>query len=426
MAHRQRIPLPGTASGRCALTALLGVLAAGSLGGCRTSSGHPGRPSADVVSTADRRIRVRLDKSIPQFVLRVEGGCLIDNDEGKPLLHPLSELDRSVVAPDPDDPSKLRVGEFRLPGPVVRVLPSEDGTLVYNDRHYRGYLVARREGNGFLVINVVDIESYLRGVLRGELPRYFHSETYRAQAIVSRTYALYQCYVHGRKRTWDVTADTSSQVYRGRDAEASKSNEAVAATAGIVLAWDGPQGRKIFCTYFSSTCGGMNQNVENVKGGQAPGPLRGGVACKYCKASDWYRWDTVRLHKDRITKDVKRFFVNGGYTHAEKLARIEEIRVLTKTPNGRAIRLRLIDKNGFVADMRAEDFRLLIDSGRSIKSTHFDVVTESNFIRFENGRGYGHGIGLCQHGAEGMARDGIRAGQILQHYYPGAALVKAY
>jgi len=154
--------------------------------------------------------------------------------------------------------------------------------------------------------------------------------------------------------------------------------------------------------------------------------LGGGVPCEHCPESGWYEWRPVRLSKDRITRDVKPFLVNGGYTHAEKLSRIESVKILSKAPSGHVKRLRLIDTNGLVVDIRAEDFRLLIDNGRMIKSTHFDVVTESKCVRFVKGRGYGHGIGLCQHGANGMARRGAKAGQILQHYYPGCVLVKAY
>ncbi len=394
--------------------------------GCHLTSGRSSGPRADVVSTPDRRIRVRLDKAVPQFMLAVEGPCVIDDDNGRRLVEPLGELGECFVTPDPAEPEGLLLGDTPLPSPVLRILPSEDGSLVYNDRHYRGYLVARRSSDSFLVINVVDIESYLRGVLCGELPKRFHPETFRAQAIASRTYALYQRSVNGPKRSWDVTADTSSQVYRGRDEESTTANEAVDATAGIVCAWESPHGRKIFCTYFSSTCGGMNQNVVNVKGGETIPPLKGGVNCEYCKGSEWYRWKKVRLTKESITEFVKPYLVRSRYTNAERLGVIDEIKILTRTPSGRAVRLQITDRDGLTFNMRAEDFRLLINNGQQIKSTFFEIKNESGAITFSDGRGYGHGIGLCQHGAEGMARKGYKAGQILQHYYPECILVKAY
>jgi stage II sporulation protein D len=396
------------------------------MGGCRTSSRYASLPTAQVVSTADRRIRVRLDQGARQFALAVESRCVIDDDRGHPLVEPLSSLSKCVVLPDPDDPNCLILGDVRLRYPVMRVLPHDDGSLVYNGRYYRGYLVAKREGDTMLVINVLDVESYLRGVLQAELPKWFHPETFHVQAIVSRTYALYQRYLNGKDRPWDVTATTSSQVYHGVDGESLKANQAVDATSGLVCAWDSPKGRKIFCTYFSSTCGGMNQDVVNVKGGQSIPPLSGGVTCEHCKRSDWFRWPKARLSKDRITRDVKPWLVNGGWTGADKVERIEDIKIISRTKNGRAIRLRLIDRGGRAVDMRAEDFRLLIDNGRLIKSTLFEVQSDASTISFINGRGYGHGIGLCQYGAEGMARRGMKAGKILQHYYPGCVLVKAY
>lgn len=407
---------------------LMSVLAVSQMGGCRTGSGHPGQPAAQVVSTADRRIRVRLSKAARKFTIAVEGGCLIDDDYGNPLVEPMSDLPECVVLPDPEDPNCLILGDTRLRFPVMRILPEEDGTLYYNSRPYRGYLVAKREGDGFLVINVVDIESYLRGVLQAELPRWFHPEAYRVQAIVSRTFALYQRHVNGQARPWDVTATTSSQVYRGVDGEGTKGNDAVNATAGLVCAWDSPRGRKIFCTYFSSTCGGMNQDVVNVKGGDPIGPLSGGVACKYCGSpnANWYKWPTARLGKDRITGDIKPWLVGGGWSGADRIERIEDIKIISKTANGRAVRLRLTDKNNRAVDMRAEDFRLLIDNGTTIKSAMFEVVTGKDTISFVNGRGYGHGIGLCQYGGYGLALRGVKAGEILQRYYPGCILVKAY
>lgn len=425
--YSHRIPASADLTLRFSRLLVIGAaLVAVLMSGCHLTSGGRGGPPADVLSTPDRRVRVRLDKQVPQFMLAVEGPCVIDDDRGRRLVEPLAELKECFVTPNPAEPEGFLLGDTPLPGPVLRILPSEDGSLVYNNRHYRGYLVAKRQGEGFLVINVVDIESYLRGVLCGELPKRFHPETFRAQVIASRTYALYQRSVNGPKRTWDVTSDTSSQVYRGRDEETTTANEAVDATAGIVCAWESPHGRKIFCTYFSSTCGGMNQNVVNVKGGETIPPLKGGVKCEFCKGSEWYRWKPVRLTKESITSFIKPYLVRSRYTGAEKLGRIDEIKILTRTPGGRAIRLQITDEAGLTFNMRAEDFRLLINNGQQIKSTFFEVENEPGAITFTDGRGYGHGIGMCQHGAEGMARRGYKAGQILQHYYPGCILVKAY
>ncbi len=415
-------------SRRCVVAATW-VLATGLVAhivGCQSWSPGSGSATSEVVSSADRRIRIRLDANAGDFTLAVDSGCQIDDDRGHPLMNRLSRLPRSVVRSDPNEPGKILLGATPLSSSTVRILPDTDGSLTYNNRYYRGYLVVRHNGDGFLVINVVDIESYLRGVLRGELPRYFHPEAYQAQAIVSRTYAMYQRYVGGTERLWDVTSDTSSQMYHGMDGESSKSDEAVLSTTGIVCTWDSPQGRKIFCSYFSSTCGGMTQDVRNVKGGPPIAPLAGGVKCTYCAKSEWFTWQTQRVSKEKISAAVRPWLIRSGYTNADKVASIDDVQILRRTADGRAITLRLTDRNGTIVDMRAEDFRLLIDYGRVLKSSHFDIRTEPTHINFINGRGYGHGIGMCQEGAQAMAQMNKNAGQIIQFYYPGCVLTKAY
>lgn len=111
----------------------------------------------------------------------------------------------------------------------------------------------------------MDIESYLRGVLRGELPRYFHIESFKAQCVAARTYALYTKRFKPAGPTFDVYDDEGSQVYSGVSVEDATSSRAVDETRGEVCSYDNNGKQDIFCTYYSSCCGGLSQHVNNVK-----------------------------------------------------------------------------------------------------------------------------------------------------------------
>jgi len=134
-------------------------------------------------------------------------------------------------------------------------------------RPYRGkfHLIAR-SAELFAVVNVVDIEQYLAGVVGAEMPAYWYMAALRAQSIASRTYALYQMHVTNINKQWDIGSDQGSQVYRGLAQESRRVSQAVRQTQGIVLTYGRSGQEKIFPTYYSSTCGGHTQNAHKVFG----------------------------------------------------------------------------------------------------------------------------------------------------------------
>ena len=141
---------------------------------------------------------------------------------------------------------------------------------------YRGeYHLVPGETGKFDVINKVDIDGYLAGVLPRELYSYWHLETYKAQAITARTYALYEAATTGHGKSYDLYADERSQVYGGMAAETNRSRQAVNETAGIVLTYAPPGGSPhIFKSYFSSCCGGVTQSAADAFGDPPIPPLR--------------------------------------------------------------------------------------------------------------------------------------------------------
>jgi len=115
------------------------------------------------------------------------------------------------------------------------------------------------------------------------------------------------------------------------------------------------------------------------------------------------------------------------YPKFDTLNRIERIEVVRSTPAGRPIRFELVDDEDRSIELEAENFRLAVDStGRVIRSNHFEVVAKSDEIILTDGRGFGHGVGLCQYGAHGLAKAGWDAERMLRHYYPSSHLTRAY
>ena len=321
----------------------------------------------------------------------------------------------------------LVIGEHRL-GHEVLIRPHQPTVFQIDGKRYRGHLRLRVDAaeQTFEAVNHVPLESYLLGVVGAEMPSYWEPEALKSQAVASRTYCLFIKNRFGKNRTWDMTQSESSQVYRGVDAETSSIHTAVKATAGEILVTASPDdGREaVIAAYYSSSCGGHTEAAENVFGGERSVPLSG-IGCKHCAGvarHSHYYWDPVIMTMGQISEQLIR-----RYPALEKLEAVTDFRVSKLGYKGRVIRVQLIGKDGATDTLRGEDFRLCLDpTGRKIKSAIFTIERNGNEISFQNGLGFGHGVGMCQCGAQGMARNGQTYSAILNHYYPGAKLVTIY
>jgi len=321
----------------------------------------------------------------------------------------------------------LMIGEHRF-GNEISIRPHEPHVFRINDKRYRGHLrlSVDESEQTFEAVNHVPLESYLFGVVGAEMQSYWEPEALKAQAVASRTYCLFIKDRFGKNRTWDMTQSESSQVYRGLDAETPTVRVAVSATTGEVLvAPSADDGRElIISTYYSSSCGGHTEAAENVFGGKQIASLRG-VQCSYCagvaRRSNYY-WKPVTMTMRQISEKLIQ-----RYSTLEKLEDISDFKVSKLGHKGRAVRVRLIGKNGATDTVRGEDFRLCLDpTGRKIKSAIFTVEKNGNKVTFQNGLGFGHGVGLCQCGAQGMARKDKTHKDILSYYFPNSKLVTIY
>lgn len=254
----------------------------------------------------------------------------------------------------------------------------------------------------------IPVEDYVLGVLSIEAAVEDESEALKAQAIVSRTYALKNLGRHAADG-FDLCSNTHCQQYVSGEGRApERMRQAVAGTTGEVLIE--PSG-KLAETYFHAACGGMTANIETLWGAPGPSYLRG-VRDDYCATMPNHDWtDEIPAAK------LARALASDPLSDAGRT--IHDIVVTRKDATGRA---ELISIEGERRrQVRGWDFKLIV--GRALgwnvlKSSRFKVERRGSLFVF-HGSGFGHGLGLCQNGAHVMARRGASCEQILGHYFPG-------
>jgi stage II sporulation protein D len=290
------------------------------------------------------------------------------------------------------DVDGVRAPGFRL---------ASDRPLRLNGREYAAPLEVLRSGEGIAVIGELPLEDYLPGVLRAETGDRFPREALRAQAIVARTYAAHQRLISAGK-PYHIVASTAHQQYAGRVAAGSPAWEAVRETTGQVLLWEG----EVFPAFYHTESGGYTEDPRTVFAARNMPALRP-VVCPFSAGSPHYYWNL-----DLRLADVSEALRRGGVD----VGQVRAIVVAQRTPSLRATTVRVEGSRGS-AQVRGNDFRRMLGYD-SVKSTLFAVAVDGDVARFA-GRGYGHGVGMCQWGAKGMAERGYSARQILEFYYPG-------
>jgi len=299
--------------------------------------------------------------------------------------------------------------ENKIFSPSIRFNSFSDGEMLrVNGRRYRDGIKISLNGKGNLnVINELGLEGYLYGVMAREVSPEWSVEALKAQAIVSRTYVMKNLGKYDREG-FDLSATITSQVYGGVEAEDPRTSKAVDLTRGQVITYKG----ELIKSFFHSNCGGHTEDVSNVWEGEERVPYLEGVVCPFCKESYQYYWEKT-IKKEMIKQKLN----EKGYN----LGDINKIRILGRSSSGRVTYLRIYHNRGRL-DMRASRFRMVMDPSL-IRSTLFAMERMGGRIKFY-GRGWGHGVGLCQWGAKGMAERGANYRQILQYYYSKTRIEK--
>ncbi len=291
-------------------------------------------------------------------------------------------------------------------GSPKRITPRIDGDILVGWKRFRGDIdIIKRPDGKLAAINRIGIEKYLYGVLYHEISHRWPMEALKVQAIAARTYALYQI-SKSKDKPYDLTSDIYSQVYGGSASERWSTVRAVDQTKGMVLAYKGA----LFPAYFHATCAGSTENASNLWKINIP-PLKGGVFCPYCRKSPHYiwRWEAPLV-------DVEKKLKLAGY----KTGSIVSVEAVGRNSSGRVEKLEFTDYSGARLMIPAKDFRLAMGAN-DVRSTRFTLKVESGRLIL-NGLGWGHGVGMCQWGAYGLAQKGKTAEQILKFYYPGAEI----
>jgi len=289
-----------------------------------------------------------------------------------------------------------------IPFIIVSVFIRDD-EITFNFSQNSIVRVLNEETN---TINYVPIEEYVVGVVAGEMPVSFEIEALKAQAVAARSYVMIQMQ-RNIKKDYDVVDTVKNQVYLDKeylmtvwkDSYTEKINKvktSVLETKGEYISYDG----KVAEALFFSTSPGVTENSEDVFKNKVP----------YLRSVD-STWDQISpVYNSNTTYKLEKFYNLLNLHYNEDL----NIEITDKTSTGRVKKIKINGK-----ELTGSD----VCSKLGLRSTFFEIIKEDNKIIIKN-KGYGHGVGMSQYGAQGMAKVGYTYQDILKHYYTGIEIKK--
>ena len=311
------------------------------------------------------------------------------------------------------------------------ISPAKEGSYLYlNGKPYRGSLTLLPAQGldpntipvNLVAINFVQIEEYLRGVVPGEIGNLGRDEieAIKVQAVAARTYALSRL---GQFAEWgyDLEATVKDQLYLGVEGEAPLADEAIEATRGVVMT----NGGLPINAYYHANCGGKTEYIERIWDKPAQ-PYLIPVEDSYCDWAPSFRWEETWRPED-LVRNLSAFLDTVVVIPETGLGPLLDLRVASRSPSGRVESLEAVTAAGTYT-IGKDRIRWAMKRGnnpnRLLRSTLFDIeVVHGGDGKVEkitaHGFGTGHGVGMCQTGAIGMARHGFSWEEILTRYYPG-------
>ena len=299
-------------------------------------------------------------------------------------------------------------GEKPIKGTLRIVAP---GVLGLSGHSYRrelevGFQLYDKKNPEVLVVHPLDLETYVTGIVSAELPGGWPLGAYQAQAVAARTFALFQKY-RRLDLPYHMESSVLDQVYAGVEREHPLAQQAAASTRGEVLTFD----RHLVQAFFHAACGGETESA--LEGWGAPLRYLPGSNCGRCQDATRSRW-SAQIAKAEVDRAFSRVLGEP----------VTSLQVAERSPSGR---VRAVQVRGAGRSVRVTgaDVRRLLGYTR-VWSTLIDRLELGKDGLRIAGRGSGHGVGMCQWGARGLAQTGVPYQDILARYYPTARLRRLY
>lgn len=358
--------------------------------------------SAPALAQGGTLVRVGVVEAAPSATLAMSVPCaLFEGDRPRLHLEALATVcleasGSALVFRSGDATPEIAVGPLRL----LPEAPEPAATSRVGSRRYRGILEVRPQLGSLTVVNEVELEDYLYGVVPAESIPSWPLESLKAQAVAARTYAIAH---RGQFASlgYDLKASVASQVYGGMAVEKPSTDRAVDETRGQILTYQG----KVIDAFYSDCTGGYTESCSGVWGQDLP-YLR--AVPDFDQQSPRYTWE-ARFTPDQVKAALGK--IPGTIGDLVSLEATE------RSYTGRVRRARLAGTQGEVV-VPGEKLRFAF----GLRSTFFNAVRQEDGSWIFAGRGWGHGVGMSQWGTKGLADMGYTFDQILAHYYPGTQL----
>ncbi len=344
-------------------------------------------------------VRMMVAENVLSSAIGIEGRFNVLDDQNRVLLRGKDLPSASIKA----DGDSIQMGKKSIPSRKI-FLDAQDGPIQVANMSYSQRMEISVSGRGRItLISLMDIEEYTRGVLQREMDASWPLEVLKAQAILARTNAVY-AFSKNKNRPFHVT-HKSPQVYQHTRQSEAVIEEAGAQTRGLILKYQ----ERIIPAYFHSVCGGGTEIACNVWPFSESYPSS--TYCNYCKNAPKYRWlrkVSLKAFEEKLT-EAGMHVPRITEVFANKLSAVSDriTEILIRHGEGTTI-------------LRTSTLRTILGY-EDFPSTSFTVENDAGNLIFR-GHGWGHGVGLCQWGARGMAENGKSYREILGFYYVGARI----
>lgn len=296
-------------------------------------------------------------------------------------------------------------------GRKVLIKPEKGNSLIRVDgRRYRGQIIVQQKESFLEIINELPLEEYLWGVIKAEISPDWPRACVLAFTIAARTYAFKKLQDPSSRTTgYHVSSEQDDQVYRGVEGEDSLSRQLVNETRGKILTYLG----EVIEAKYHACCGGYTASLEDVWGGKGY-PYLVAKPDAFCSKSPYFSWE-FKIEAEKLREILREKGPILGRLYRIKLLEFDE---------GRRVKRLQIKHQGGKRELTGKEFREAVGGG-NLRSTLFTVKRVGPDFVFE-GRGWGHGVGLCQEGAKVMGERGYTYKEILEFYYPGTLVETVY